>query len=88
MAGQSVLKLKPAPKYEVGKSSEQLAELFTKVWADVSKNGRAFNADVLYHRILDTSQLPPLRKQPRIYSFVELTYQSADPISGTIQVCL
>ncbi|GKD82944.1 hypothetical protein Tco_1349783, partial [Tanacetum coccineum] len=29
-----------------------------------SDNGRAFNVDVLHHRILDTSQLPSLRKQP------------------------
>ncbi|GJZ26799.1 hypothetical protein Tco_0571052 [Tanacetum coccineum] len=64
--GQSVLELKPVPKYEVGKSSKQLAQCSLKYGWDVSKNGRAFNADVLHYRILDTSQLPPLRKQPRI----------------------
>ncbi|GKA51844.1 hypothetical protein Tco_0745040 [Tanacetum coccineum] len=37
-----------------------------KYGRDVSKNGLAFNADVLHHRILDTLQPPPLRKQPRI----------------------
>ncbi|GKE11047.1 hypothetical protein Tco_1414598 [Tanacetum coccineum] len=64
--GQSVLELKHVPKYEVGKSSKQLAECSLKYGWDVSKNGRAFNVDVLHHKILDTSQLPPLRKQPRI----------------------
>nr|GEU87597.1 NADPH--cytochrome P450 reductase [Tanacetum cinerariifolium] len=38
---------------------------------DVSKNGHAFNADTLHHRIFDTSQLPPLRKQPRITIYRE-----------------
>ncbi|GJV01360.1 hypothetical protein Tco_1334929 [Tanacetum coccineum] len=39
MAGQSILELKHVPKYEVSKSSEQLAELFTKHLRDLENNG-------------------------------------------------
>ncbi|GKC69822.1 hypothetical protein Tco_1115705, partial [Tanacetum coccineum] len=37
MVGQSVLESKLVPKYEVDKSSEQLAALFTKVYEEVIK---------------------------------------------------
>ncbi|GJT67593.1 Ent-copalyl diphosphate synthase, chloroplastic-like protein [Tanacetum coccineum] len=45
-------------------------------WRDVSKNGRAFNVNVLHHRILDTSQLPPLRKQPHDVKYANLRSQA------------
>ncbi|GJS79118.1 hypothetical protein Tco_0728999 [Tanacetum coccineum] len=68
-----------------------------KYGRDFSKNGRALNTLYVHHGILDMSQLPPLRIQPRIsidrecskeymallllLLFVELTHQSADLIS-------
>ncbi|GJT88102.1 retrotransposon protein, putative, ty1-copia subclass [Tanacetum coccineum] len=43
------------PKYEVGKSSEPLAELFTKVWAGCFQEWTCIKYLVCLHRILDTS---------------------------------
>ncbi|GKB66982.1 hypothetical protein Tco_0928394 [Tanacetum coccineum] len=65
----------------VGERSEQLAELFTKVWAGTYQEGRALNVVVLHHRIIDTSQLPPLRENStRTGLYKALTVKAKDPL--------
>ncbi|GJX89846.1 hypothetical protein Tco_0343172 [Tanacetum coccineum] len=51
------------PTVRVGKVVNSWQNCSQKYGWDVSKNGRALNMLYFHHRILDTSQLPPLRIQ-------------------------
>ncbi|GKC24336.1 hypothetical protein Tco_1026486 [Tanacetum coccineum] len=58
-------------RYELVKEVNSWQNCSLKRGRTVFKNGRALNAVLLLYWIDDTSQLPPLRKQPRITINIE-----------------
>ncbi|GJT03441.1 hypothetical protein Tco_0824610 [Tanacetum coccineum] len=61
-----LFELKHVPSTKLVKAVNSWQNCSLKYGRDVSKNGRALNTSYVLHRIPDTSQLPPLRMQPRI----------------------
>ncbi|GJU09121.1 putative ribonuclease H-like domain-containing protein [Tanacetum coccineum] len=61
-----LFELKPVPSTKLVKVVKNWQNCSLKYGRDISKNGRALNTSYVLHSILDTSQLPPVRMQPRI----------------------
>ncbi|GJS90359.1 hypothetical protein Tco_0772995 [Tanacetum coccineum] len=60
-----LFELKPVPCTKLVKVVNSWQNCSLTYGSDVSKNGRALDTSYDHHKILDRSQVPPLRIQPR-----------------------